>query len=236
MTNPRRPRPPPSRRRREREPESETTFGAEQAYDPWPGQEEGEEDPSHLLEEVRDEQTLIDLPAWRLGLYACFLLVAAVVVALLVAGIITWFGTTRILDVYRFCVEFEGDKVHDAGPAGGDVNATGYGRMIVDTHSRVLEWEFTLVGLASAVTALEIKGPLDPPSVPLVSPSVFKSLSTSNSLNIQFDDMQKLDQHLGLKLVRNSHLFYLLVRTGAHPNGALRASLTSQCRINEKPS
>ena len=205
------------------------------AHDPWEHLDKSSSSPEEVLEQLRNEATLMDLPTWRKALYACLLLIAFIVMALLVAGITVWFTTSRRLDFYRYCLTFEGGAtVFDALPIGGD-NGTGYGVLEVDTHARVLDWWIVVDGLGSLATHLEIKGPLDPPNETLVSSSVYEDLGVDNSGNIEFDGSSEISTSKSKRLVKRPWLYYVLLRTAAHPNGAVRASIGSGCWINETP-
>lgn len=175
-----------------------------------------------------------EMKNWTIGVLMCLGLLLVIVLAASVTAIVRWFNTERQLDVYRYCLEFEGgDGVPDA-VGGGDVNASGFGFFQVDTHARCLEWWFAVGNLDSTAASLELMGPLDTVN-PVFTSALFKNLTVEGTGNVEFEDKVEIGKDDSKEIVRKPWQFYLLLKTASHPSGAVRAHLGRQCYLNENP-
>lgn len=180
-----------------------------------------------------DNSTLQELRPCYIGLIICLVFFFVVVFIASVVALVSWFNIDRRLDVYTYCLTFEGNsKVFDSIP--GDINAYGFGKIRFDSHSRSLDWEFFISDLDTQATKIDLMGPIKSDS-PLVTTNVFKEISTVSNNNIKFEDSDDISRSRADDVAKAPWKYYILVRTQNKPGGAVRAQLGSQCFSNKNP-
>jgi len=173
----------------------------------------------------------------------CCVIIAFVLGVLGVSAFGMWMQARQHLQVHRYCVQMSGCNVRpfltNSVPfheCAGDYDGTASGYVSMDLANDEMRIFLVFSGL-DPLTKLRIFGPLSETSSPNTSPTANMEIDVSSGFP---GPSGTIDQTKGLThseiqaIVDNPGLYYLQLDTSTivYPNGALRDSLGSECRIS----
>lgn len=157
---------------------------------------------------------------WRIGWIICVAVSSFIVFAVAIGALSLTNSVRRALQSRQFTLIFD-----DARITAGDTNGSGQGRLSVDKGRDCIEWTMMFANL-DTITGAEIRGPLTAES-PLSVDTVFFDLGLEhddNKLNTLKDKDNIEDEGID-DLLDDPQNYYVLIKTSAFPNGAVRAPL-----------
>lgn len=148
---------------------------------------------------------------------------------------------SNLLDVHRFCMKLSSGQCRDID---SDSNITADGYVMFDISERLLVHHFLMRDFESyTISSITVNGPKEYEEEELAETSYIPYDGTS-SLNVTIDEdtgvvsgVYKLktgernDLPFAKALVKNPHLFYLVVTTEENPDGAICGEFMSECRV-----